>query len=239
MKRMLVDPQGRNHVHSASPVRRAIEGTLVAAGTILVLAFAAVQAHRAILVRAEMNRFKAEMKAESDRIALSSARPGAPAPSLPGDADIANHPAVPLPRSAAHANGRIPYSGHAIAVLRIAKLSLEVPVLDGTDAITLNRGVGRIQGTALPGQKGNIAIAGHRDGFFRGLKDIHTGDRIELRTAQGTDIYIVDRTVVVDPDDVSVLEDGATPALTLVTCYPFHYIGPAPRRFVVKASLKH
>ena len=112
-------------------------------------------------------------------------------------------------------------------------------MLEGTDAITLNRGVGRIRGTALPGQNGNIAIAGHRDGFFHGLKDIHTGDRIELLTAQRTDIYIVDRTVIVDPNDVSVLENGAAPALTLVTCYPFHYIGPAPRRFVVEASLKH
>lgn len=225
-------------MHSALRIRRMIEGALVAAGTVLLLAFVAAQAHRAILVRAEMNRFKREMKAESDKIALSSESPGAPAPSLPGDADIANNPAAPPPSSAAHTNGRIPYSGHAIAVLRIPKLSLEVPVLDGTDAITLNRGVGRIQGTALPGQRGNIAIAGHRDGFFRGLKDIHAGDEIELLTAQRTDIYIVDRTVIVDPNDVSVLENGATPALTLVTCYPFHYIGNAPRRFVIEASLK-
>ncbi len=236
---MLVDPQGRKRVHSVSPVRRTIERALVAVGTLLLLAFIAAQAHRAILVRAEMNRFKGEMKAESDKIALSSESPGAPAPSLPGDADVANNPAVPPPSSAAHTNARIPYSGHAIAVLRIPKLSLEVPVLDGTDAITLNRGVGWIQGTALPGQNGNIAIAGHRDGFFHGLKDIRTGDRIELRTAQRTDTYVVDRTVIVDPNDVSVLEKGAAPALTLVTCYPFHYIGPAPRRFVVEASLKH
>lgn len=235
---MLVDPQGRKRVLSVSPVRRTIERALVAVGILLLLVFIVAQAHRAILVRAEMNRFKGEMKAESDKIALSSESPGAPARSLPGDADVANNPVV-LPSSAAHTNSRIPYSGHAIAVLRIPKLSLEVPVLDGIDAITLNRGVGRIQGTALPGQNGNIAIAGHRDGFFRGLKDIHTGDRIELRTAERTDIYVVDRTVIVDPNDVSVLENGTVPALTLVTCYPFHYIGPAPRRFVVEASLKH
>jgi sortase A len=233
---MLVDPQGRKRVHSVLPVRRTIERALVATGTLLLLAFIAAQAHRAILVRAEMNRFTGEMKAESDKIVLSSE---SPAPSLPGDADITNNPAVAPPSGAAHTNARIPYSGHAIAVLRIPKLSLEVPVLDGIDAITLNRGVGRIQGTALPGQNGNIAIAGHRDGFFHGLKDIRTGDRIELRTAQRTDIYVVDRTVIVDPNDVSVLENGAGPGLTLVTCYPFHYIGPAPRRFVVEASLKH
>jgi sortase A len=236
---MLVDPQGRKHVHSVSPARRTIERALVAAGALLLLAFVAAQAHRAILVRAEMNRFKREMKAESDNITLSSKSHDAPAASLPGDADITNNPGMPPPSSAAHTNDRIPYPGHAIAVLRIPKLSLEVPVLEGTDAIILNRGVGRIQGTALPGQNGNIAIAGHRDGFFHGLKDIHAGDRIELLTAQRTDIYVVDRTVIVDPNDLSVLENGAAPALTLVTCYPFHYIGPAPRRFVVEASLKH
>jgi len=235
---MPVNPHGRKDVHSVSSARRIIERALVAAGALLLLAFVIAQAHRAILMRAEMNRFKREMKAESDKAILSSKRPGVPAAALPGDADITNDPAAP-PSSAAHINDRISYSGHAIAVLRIPKLNLEVPVLEGTDAITLNRGVGRIRGTALLGQNGNIAIAGHRDGFFHGLKDIHAGDRIELRSAQRTDIYIVDRTVIVDPNDVSVLENGAAPALTLVTCYPFHYIGPAPRRFVIKASLQH
>lgn len=236
---MLLDPQGRKQIQSVSPARRMIERALVATGTLLLLVFAVAQAHRAILVRAEMDRFKREMKAESDKITQSSKSRGAPASILPGDADIANNPAAPPPGSAAHSNDRIPYSGHAIAVLRIPKLNLEVPVLEGTDAITLNRGVGRIQGTALPGQNGNIGIAGHRDGFFHGLKDLHAGDRIELHTAQTIDIYIIDRTVIVDPNDVSVLESGTAPALTLVTCYPFHYIGPAPRRFVVEASLQH
>jgi sortase A len=125
-----------------------------------------------------------------------------------------------------------------MAVLRIPKLNLEVPVLNGTDRFTLNRGVGRIPGTAFPGETGNIGIAGHRDGFFRGLKDIHMGDKIELLTAKGTDIYTVDRILITDPSDVSVLDSGTKPALTLVTCYPFHYIGPAPRRFIVEASLQ-
>jgi sortase A len=235
---MLVDPQEHKHVHSVSPARRIIERALVAAGILLLLGFVVAQAHRAILVRAEMNRFKREMKAESDKTILSNKSRGVPAATLPGDPDITNDPAEP-PSSSAHINDRISHPGHAIAVLRIPKLGLEVPVLEGTDAITLNRGVGRIGGTAFPGQNGNIGIAGHRDGFFHGLKDIRTGDRIELRTAQRTDIYVVDRTVIVDPNDVSVLENGAAPRLTLVTCYPFHYIGPAPQRFVVEASLKH
>jgi sortase A len=230
---MVIHPQGDNPVNFASRVRRTIEGALVTAGAILLLVFIAAYAHRVMMVRAEMKRFKDATALENRKSA-----PARESPRFPEDRDAATIPSGPAGRSVAHGSGRTPYAGHAIAILRIPKLHLEVPVLDGTDAITLNRGVGRIRGTALPGQRGNIAIAGHRDGFFRGLKDIHAGDEIELLAAQRTDIYIVDRTVIVDPDDTSVLENGATPALTLVTCYPFHYIGNAPRRFVVEASLK-
>jgi len=125
----------------------------------------------------------------------------------------------------------------ALAVLRIPKIRLEVPVLDGTDDRTLDRAVGYIEGTAQPGTTGNLGIAGHRDGFFRGLKDIAPGDVIEVDSRQRTDVYRVERTWVVDPDDVSVLDPTSTPALTLVTCYPFYFIGAAPRRFIVRAVL--
>jgi sortase A len=121
------------------------------------------------------------------------------------------------------------------AVLRIPKIRLEVPVLAGTDDRTLDRGVGHIEGTALPGTDGNLGIAGHRDGFFRGLKDITPGDLIQLDTMQGTDIYRVERTWVVDPEDISVLDPTSARALTLVTCYPFYFVGTAPRRFIVRA----
>jgi len=123
-----------------------------------------------------------------------------------------------------------------VAVLRIPKIRLEVPVLEGTDDWTLNRGVGRIKGTALPGENGNIAIAGHRDGFFRGLKELRMGDRIELEGREQTETYVVDHLQVVDPKNVQVLQPGATPSLTLVTCYPFYYIGSAPKRYIVHAS---
>jgi sortase A len=235
---MVVHPHGDNPVNFASRVRRTIEGALVTAGAILLLVFIAAYAHRVMMVRAEMKRFKDATALENRKSAPARESPDSSIPRLPEDLDASTIPSGPAGRSVAHGSGRTSYAGHAIAILRIPKLHLEVPVLDGTDAITLNRGVGRIRGTALPGQRGNIAIAGHRDGFFRGLKDIHAGDEIELLAAQRTDIYIVDRTVIVDPDDTSVLENGATPALTLVTCYPFHYIGNAPRRFVVEASLK-
>jgi sortase A len=122
-----------------------------------------------------------------------------------------------------------------LAVLRIPKIRLEVPVLPGTDDRTLDRAVGYIEGTAKPGSDGNLGIAGHRDGFFRGLKDITAGDEIELDTFQGKDAYRVERTWVVNPDDVSVLDPTSSRALTLVTCFPFYYVGSAPQRFIVRA----
>jgi len=128
--------------------------------------------------------------------------------------------------------------GTPLAVLHISKINLQVPVLDGTDDLTLNHAVGRIAGTARPGEQGNIGIAGHRDGFFRGLKDVVAGDVIELRTVKGTDTYVVDRIQIVTPDRVDVLRAREVPSLTLVTCYPFYFFGSAPQRYIVTASLK-
>lgn len=122
-----------------------------------------------------------------------------------------------------------------LAVLRIPKIRLEVPVLSGTDDRTLDRGAGHIEDTALPGTDGNSGIAGHRDGFFRGLKDIAPGDVIEIETLHGKDAYRVERTWVVNPEDVSVLDPTPARSLTLVTCYPFYFVGSAPQRFIVRA----
>jgi len=124
-----------------------------------------------------------------------------------------------------------------LAILRIARIHVEAPVLEGTDDVTLNRGVGHIEGTARPGEKGNVGIAGHRDGFFRGLKNIKLGDLVELEKPDHTEIYVIDRLSIVDPHDVGVLRSNSQPALTLVTCYPFYYIGNAPLRFIVHATL--
>jgi sortase A len=123
----------------------------------------------------------------------------------------------------------------ALAVLRIARLGLRVPVLEGTDDWTLNRAVGHIEDTAAPGTDGNCGIAGHRDGFFRGLKDIESGDLLDLDTPGGVDHYKVERTWIVEPEDVSVLDPTPSAAVTLVTCYPFYFVGSAPHRFIVRA----
>jgi sortase A len=124
-----------------------------------------------------------------------------------------------------------------LAVLRVDKIHLEVPVLDGTDDLILNRGVGHIVGTARLGTNGNVGIAGHRDGFFRGLKDIGIGDTMDLLMPSRTETYIVESIQIVDPKNVSVLQSTNVPSLTLVTCYPFYFIGSAPQRYIVHAAL--
>src|SRR5688572_29640515 len=123
----------------------------------------------------------------------------------------------------------------ALAVLRIPRIKLEVPILAGTDDWTLNRAVGLIEDTAKPTEPGNIGIAGHRDGFFRGLKDLEYGDTLELELATGVERFRIDKILIVEPEDVSVLEPTPTKALTLVTCYPFYFVGAAPQRYIVRA----
>ncbi len=123
-----------------------------------------------------------------------------------------------------------------LGVLDIPSLQLQVPVLEGTDDLTLDRAVGHITGTAWLSEGGNIGIAGHRDGFFRVLKDIHVGDAIDLHSQQGSTHYLVDEIQVVSPDNISVLEPRAKSSLTLVTCYPFYFVGSAPLRYIVHAT---
>ena len=124
-----------------------------------------------------------------------------------------------------------------LAIMSIDKLDLKVPVYNGTDEINLNRGAGRIKGTAWIDSPGNMGIAGHRDGFFRVLKDIEVGDSINMLTHKGKSEFVVSSITIVDPTDVSVLAptDGST--ITLVTCYPFYFVGHAPKRYIVKGEL--
>lgn len=125
-----------------------------------------------------------------------------------------------------------------IGILEIPRLALEVPVYDGASDLHMDRGAARIEGTALPGEPGNLGVAGHRDGFFRVLKDIELGDEITVTSAAGPEIYIVSELSIVPPTAVEVLEPTATPSVTLVTCYPFYFVGHAPERFIVRAEKK-
>jgi sortase A len=124
-----------------------------------------------------------------------------------------------------------------LALMSIDKLDLKVPVYNGTDEINLNRGAGRIKGTAWIDSPGNLGIAGHRDGFFRVLKDIEIGDSIDMLTFNGNSEFVVSSITIVDPTDVSVLAATNTATITLVTCYPFYFVGHAPKRYIVKGEL--
>ncbi|MEJ2604385.1 MAG: class D sortase [Gammaproteobacteria bacterium] len=123
------------------------------------------------------------------------------------------------------------------ALLRIPAIDLTVPVFEGTSELVLNRGVGRIEGTARLGSDGNVGIAGHRDGYFRGLKDLQPGSVIEVETLEGPAVYRVSDITIVYPEDVYVLDPTDEPAITLVTCYPFYFVGHAPQRYIVRAVL--
>ena len=129
-----------------------------------------------------------------------------------------------------------PAPSAVIGRLEIPRLRLSAMVQEGADTRTLRRAVGHIPGTALPGRAGNVGLAGHRDTFFRALRDIQLRDAIELETGRGTYRYVVESTRIVRPSDVQVLESSGGESLTLVTCYPFYYVGTAPKRFIVRAQ---
>lgn len=125
--------------------------------------------------------------------------------------------------------------GDVVGILDVPRLGLSEVVAEGDEDAILDVAVGHLPDTPLPWQPGNTAMAGHRDGHFRPLKDIAVGDTIRLRTKFGTFTYSVSRTLIVTPDDLTVLAPTPDRSLTLITCYPFSYIGRAPKRFVIQA----
>ncbi len=137
-----------------------------------------------------------------------------------------------------HAPRPAPANGSTIGRIEIPRLGVSAVIRAGSDARTLRLAVGYIPGTALPGENGNLGLAGHRDTFFRKLRDINPDDEIRVTTKEGVFHYFVQRTNIVQPSDVWVLNATTSPVLTLVTCYPFSYIGSAPQRFIVRAALR-
>jgi len=128
-----------------------------------------------------------------------------------------------------------PTPSAVIGRLSVPSLHLYAMVREGVGPKTLKLAIGHIPATALPGQPGNIAVAGHRDTFFRGLKDLKTGDRIQFSTLSGDFEYLVDSLTVVSPDNAGSLAPTPENVLTMITCYPFYFVGDAPKRFVVRA----
>jgi sortase A len=201
---------------------RNVERILLGIGLLLVAFWAVARFHASLASDAAIKRFHAE----------KMAKPG----SAPGsEVDFSQWSPQ---RIAAYEDSLTAKKDLPLAILRIPKINLQVPVFNDTDDLTLNRGVGRIVGTAQIGQPGNIGIAGHRDGFFRGLKDVSPDDVVELILAGRTEQYAVSEIRIVNPEDVSVLDATPVPTLTLVTCYPFYFVGSAPQRYIVTASKK-
>jgi sortase A len=217
---------------------RVPERLFFAIGIVLLSVFAVARFSAAYFRARDVRRFDAAFAARVEpearpAAAVVAARDGA------AFAESVSGPDMSLwspERRKAFAESQAASAGLPLAVLAIPKIHLEVPVLNGTDDLTLNRAVGLIEGTSRPGERGNVGIAGHRDGFFRGLKDVGPGDMISLRTLAGRRDYVVKSVRIVEQDDVSVLDDSPTDALTLVTCYPFYYVGSAPKRYIVRAE---
>jgi sortase A len=126
-------------------------------------------------------------------------------------------------------------AGSPLGRIEISSIGVVAMIMEGIDGRTLRHAVGHVPGTPLPGQQGNVVITGHRDTFFRGLRNIHKDDEISLTTLHGSYRYRVDSTQVVEPEDTEVLDNSVDDILTLVTCYPFYFVGPAPKRFIVRA----
>jgi sortase A len=125
--------------------------------------------------------------------------------------------------------------GDVIGELEVPRLGLQTMVVQGDSPKILRRAVGHVVETAMPGGQGNVTLAGHRDTFFRPLRNIRRGDTVTLKTLEGSFQYQVESTTVVPPSDIQVLQPSAERTLTLITCFPFYYVGPAPNRFIVLA----
>ena len=215
---------------SAMKIRKG-ERIFLAIGLTLLGLWAVARFHGSIASRAAMARFQADAPASTGE--------STPAWQAPVSASGVDFTLWSWKRIAAYKNSISAKADLPLAILRIPKINLEVPVFNDTDDLTLNRGVGRIVGTAQIGQPGNLGIAGHRDGFFRGLKDVGRNDVVELIRPGGKDQYVITQVQIVNPEDVYVLDPTPAPTLTLVTCFPFYFVGSAPKRYVLTASLEN
>jgi sortase A len=233
----------------ARPLWRTFEALFWIAGLGLLLAYGAARMWSRQQQQEGLEQFAAlRATAESVNTAGSPGASATVASPLPADG-ISSAPdrsaalATPVPDRALWSPQRIRAYEAASAtavlplgVLRIPSIGLAVPIYEGTDDATLDRGAGRIEGTAQLNEEGNVGIAAHRDGFFRGLKDLSLGDELTLQTWLADRRYRVTRLWITRPTDVSVIAPGTSDALTLVTCYPFYFVGSAPQRFIVRAE---
>ena len=212
-----------------SPLR-ALESGLLATGLILLVSFFVLRGLGNYQAKSDIRVFEEAVAAGTTAAAQTSA----------GGTQYSPEPDYKLwssKRIADYHEGNTIRDEAPLAIMSIDTLGLKVPIYNGTDEINLNRGAGRIKGTARIDASGNLGIAGHRDGFFRGLKDIELGDSISMLTYQGSTEFVVSSITIVDPTDVSVLAPTDEATITLVTCYPFYFVGHAPKRYIVRGEL--
>jgi sortase A len=178
-----------------------------------------------LLARGESVVYEAVQERRLEHASAEVAPASGPSASLPRARPPARRADAPLPAE------------EVIGRIEAPRLGLTAIVAEGLAARTLRRAVGHVPGTALPGEDGNVGLAGHRDTAFRKLRDVREGDRLRLTTPRGAYEYVVESTLVVEPHRGDLLDPTDAPALTLVTCHPFRMVGPAPQRFVVRALL--
>ena len=205
-----------------------IKRPLLVVGLLLVTVLIVVRAYKTLYSQAAVHEFWPNQSDSTSRepVGLSQLNPGIP--------DFRLWSAN---RIEAYQTSVVAAMPSPLGILKIPSIKLEVPVFEGSDDLTLNRAVGHIEGTSALGERGNVGVAGHRDGFFRGLKDVQRGAIIDVYTEKGNTRYVVDEILIVSPEEVSVLAPRSKPTLTLVTCYPFYFVGSAPLRYIVHASI--
>jgi len=213
--------------HKRKPLLRILESGFLTTGAILLASFILIRGWGDYQSWSDIRAFEQAMASDST-VAAASGTSYAPEP---------DYTYWSSKRISDYHEGNEQRDEPPLAIMSIDTLDLKVPVYNGTDEINLNRGAGRIKGTAWIDSAGNLGIAGHRDGFFRVLKDIQLGDSIDMLTHQGKSEFVVSSITIVDPTDVSVLAPTDDSTITLVTCYPFYFVGHAPKRYIVKGEL--
>ena len=235
-------PRSRREQTDAGPTPRPraslpvrfVETVLLCAGAACLIVYAAAQVDA---VRGRDQALEAFARARSE-LTVAAATPDA---SRAASLEYSHAPDQSLwgqSRIAAYRESSNAAHDAPLGVLTIPSVRLEAPIFEGTSELALNRGVGRIEGTASLDTTGNVGLAAHRDGFFRALKDVKVGDAIGVESLAGTTRYRITELFVVEPSDVYVLEPTIETTLTLVTCYPFYFVGEAPQRYIVKAVVE-
>jgi LPXTG-site transpeptidase (sortase) family protein len=216
---------------------------LIATGALMLTVVLWSEAESALYQIVQNHRFEARVRqsaAVESALPDSPLSPASPQPTVHPSAEVLDTPSPQtrqLPRQWSLIADLGALDPLLIGRLEIPRLGLSAMVREGVEPSTLRRAVGHVPGTALPGQRGNFVVAGHRDSFFRDLRLIRNNDEIRLRIPGGVFTYHVTALSVVDPNDTQALQVTTAPVCTLVTCFPFDYFGPAPRRFIVRAEI--